>query len=83
MSLSSLEVGASGTVRRVSGAESGVGRRLADLGFLPGTSVAVVRRAPLGDPLVVELRGYQLCVRRRDASLVEVVSWPPEASVNP
>lgn len=38
-------------------------RRLQDLGFVPGTPVAVVRRAPLGDPVEVELRGYRLCLR--------------------
>lgn len=49
-----------------------MGRRLADLGFLPGTEVRVVRRAPLGDPTVFELRGFQLCLRRSEAALVRV-----------
>jgi len=51
---------------------SAVGQRLSGLGLLPGTAVDVVRRAPLGDPTVFELRGYQLCLRRREAALVEV-----------
>lgn len=68
--LSELEVGASAMVRQV--APGPTGGRLGDLGILPGTRVEVVRRAPLGDPLVLELRGYQLCLRRRDAALVIV-----------
>ena len=47
-------------------------RRLLDLGLLPGTSVRVIRRAPLGDPTVYELRGSRLCLRREDARHVRV-----------
>jgi Fe2+ transport system protein FeoA len=39
---------------------------LADLGFVAGTELAVVRSAPLGDPVEVEIRGYRICLRRRD-----------------
>ena len=58
----------------VTGVESDapLGRRLRDLGFVPGTEVRVLRRAPLGDPLAVELRGYQICLRRRDARRIRV-----------
>jgi len=49
-----------------------VGRRLLDLGFLPDTAVRVLRRAPLGDPVVYELRGYRVCLRRVDAAFVRV-----------
>jgi Fe2+ transport system protein FeoA len=42
-----------------------VSRRLLDLGFVPGTRVLIVRRAPLGDPIEIELRGYRLCIRRQ------------------
>ncbi len=38
--------------------------RLADLGFVPGTELEVIRVAPLGDPVELELRGYRLCLRR-------------------
>lgn len=37
--------------------------RLRDLGFVPGTRLEVLRRAPLGDPVEIELRGYRLCLR--------------------
>jgi ferrous iron transport protein A len=51
---------------------SPVSRRLLDLGFVPGTRVRVLRRAPLGDPTVYELRGTQLCLRRSEAVRVLV-----------
>ena len=44
-------------------AGSAISRRLGDLGFVPGTRVTVVRRAPLGDPVELDLRGYRLCLR--------------------
>ena len=47
--------------------------RLRELGFVPGTAVAVVRRGSLGDPIEVELRGYRICIRRADLSHVRVV----------
>ena len=49
-----------------------IGRRLLDLGFVPRTPIAVVRRAPLGDPVVYELRGTRLCLRRQEAERVWV-----------
>ncbi len=51
--------------------------RLADLGLVPGTPVRVVRRAPLGDPLEIELRGYRLCLRRSEAGSVCTTPTPP------
>ena len=59
-------------------AGSGVGRRLLDLGFLPGTELRVVRRAPLGDPVTYELRGSRICLRRGEAAriFVEPTSAP-------
>lgn len=46
--------------------------RLLDLGFTPGERVAVVRSTPLGDPLVVVVRGTQLALRKREASWILV-----------
>jgi ferrous iron transport protein A len=53
-----------------------VAERLRELGFLPGTEVALVRRAPLGDPSVYELRGTRLCLRRTEAAAVRVRTQP-------
>lgn len=50
--------------------------RLADLGFCPGTAVRMVRRAPLGDPALYELRGYRIALRRRDAGKIRVTRAP-------
>jgi len=69
--LSELAPGTHAVVREVRGGGP-IGRRLLDLGLLPGTPVTVVRRAPLGDPVVYELRGYRLCLRRADSALVLV-----------
>jgi ferrous iron transport protein A len=60
-----------------------VGRRLADLGFLPRTQVRVLRSAPLGDPVVYELRGYRLCMRRAEAARVMVVPVDPRPPAAP
>jgi len=70
-SLADLPPGATGEVESVD--ETGpLGRRLLDLGFTPRTPVRVVRRAPLGDPVVYELRGTRLCLRRSEAHRVRV-----------
>ena len=63
-----------GTTARVVAVEAPepVRGRLADLGFLPGTPVTFLRRAPLGDPGVYELRGTQLCLRRTEARVIRV-----------
>jgi len=49
-----------------------IGRRLQDLGFVALTPVTVVREAPLGDPVIYELRGTRICLRRSEARLVQV-----------
>ena len=51
-----------------------VSLRLLEMGLTPGVTVAVVAAAPLGDPLELELRGYRLSIRRREAALVMVVT---------
>ena len=50
----------------------GVARRLLEMGLLPGTEVRVVRVAPLGDPIELNLRGYALSIRRAEALGIEV-----------
>ena len=67
--LSDLRLGQTGVMRSVN-ATGMVRNRLLDLGFLPGTKVTVVRRAPLGDPTAYRVRGAMLALRHEDASLV-------------
>ncbi|RLF16359.1 MAG: ferrous iron transport protein A [Thermoprotei archaeon] len=71
MKLSEASVGRSYVVVKVEG--SGLTRRrLLDLGLLPGVKLRVVRLAPLGDPMEIEVRGYNLSVRKSEASQVIV-----------
>lgn len=55
-----------------------LGQRLADMGFCPGLTAMLVRRAPLGDPLEVDLAGTRLCIRGAEAAQVRVL--PLEAA---
>jgi Fe2+ transport system protein FeoA len=71
--LNELEPGSEAVVVEVE--DTGpISRRLLDLGLLPETPVKVLRRAPLGDPSIYELRGYRLCLRKGDAARVRVRS---------
>jgi len=69
--LSDLKMGEAAEVLRV-GAEGELGVRLLEMGLIPGTPVRLVGRAPLGDPLVFELRGYRLSLRKIEADGVEI-----------
>ena len=69
--LSQMGPGTSAVVVGVA-ADPAVARRLASLGFRPGTAVSCVRRAPMGDPTVYRLRSYEVCLRRREAGYVTV-----------
>lgn len=70
-SLSQLKPGARCTVVRVHGSGS-VFRRLLEMGLIENTEVKIVRYAPLGDPVEIELLGYHLSLRKAEARLVEV-----------
>jgi ferrous iron transport protein A len=70
---------ARGGVARVLGIEGepdAIARRLDDLGLREGVLVEVIRKAPLGDPTVFELHGYQLCLRRSESARVRVEAPP-------
>ncbi len=58
-------------VARLDG-DPGVRRRLMELGLVPGTEIELVRRAPLGDPIELSVRGVHLSLRRTEASLIHV-----------
>jgi Fe2+ transport system protein FeoA len=51
-------------------------RRLQDLGFVPGTALVIRRRAPLGDPVEIEIRGYRLCLRTAQLAALRVDPEP-------
>ena len=66
-----VEIGKSGTIKRVLG-EGKVRRRLFDMGITPGCEIYLRKKAPLGDPIEVSLRGYELTLRKDEADLVEM-----------
>jgi ferrous iron transport protein A len=74
--LESLGPGETGRVAAIR-APDALATRLADLGFCPGTVVRVVRRAPLGDPVLYELRGYRIALRRGEAGRIRVTRAAP------
>lgn len=67
--LDQFVVGESGTVKSVSG-EGKIKRRLFDMGITPGADVKMRKKAPLGDPIEVTLRGYELTLRKAEALCV-------------
>ena len=71
MSLAELDPGESGVIVGLED-DTRIGRRLGDLGFLPGTAVHILSRAPLGDPTVYEVRGSRFCLRRSEARRIAV-----------
>ena len=68
--LSALETGRTATVA-VAGSGA-LRRRLLEMGLTPGAAVMLRKRAPLGDPLELSLRGYELSLRTADAQYIEV-----------
>ena len=52
--------------------ESPLKQRLMSMGMIPGTKVTVLRSAPMGDPIAIGIRSYNLAIRREDAALISV-----------
>ncbi len=69
--LKDLKVGENGVVVRLHG-EGPVKRRIMDMGITKGVEVHVRKVAPLGDPMELNVRGYELSVRRADAEMIEI-----------
>ena len=69
--LSEFSVGERGVVTSVSG-EGKMRRRLFDMGVTPGAEIFLRKKAPLGDPLEVTIRGYELTLRKTEAACVEM-----------
>jgi len=71
MTLSQLPVGQSGIIRAVNG-QGALRLRFLDMGLIPKTKVTVQKKAPLGDPMEIQVRGYQLTLRLSDADHISV-----------
>ena len=69
--LSDFTVGQSGVITKVNG-EGRIRRRLFDMGVTPQAEVTMRKKAPLGDPIEVTVRGYELTLRKVEAACVEV-----------
>ena len=69
-------VGSSARVHAIVG-EGPIRRRLLEMGLCPGVTIEVIRRAPLGDPIEVRVRGYLLSIRGEQARLVAIESVAP------
>ena len=69
--LKDVKVGETCTVARLHG-EGPVKRRIMDMGITKGTEVFVRKVAPLGDPMEVTVRGYELSLRKADTEMIEV-----------
>ncbi len=70
--LKDARVGDTVTVARVHG-EGPVRRRIMDMGLTKGVQILVRKVAPLGDPMELNIRGYELSIRKADAEMVELV----------
>ena len=71
MNLKEVKVGETVTVVKLHG-EGAIKRRIMDMGITKGTEVYVRKVAPLGDPIEVTVRGYELSIRKADAEMIEV-----------
>ncbi|MCQ2462137.1 MAG: ferrous iron transport protein A [Clostridia bacterium] len=72
MTLNELKVGESGTIKTVGG-DGALRLRLLDMGLIPKTKVTVQRVAPMGDPIQILIRGYELSLRREEAGLIGIL----------
>ena len=69
--LRNTPVGATGTVRKIEG-EGATRRRIMDMGITRGAEIYVRKVAPLGDPVEITVRGYELSLRKADAEMIQV-----------
>ena len=66
MTIDDLTIGQSGVISQVGG-EGPLRLRFLDMGLIPGTKVTLQKIAPMGDPIQIQVRGYELTIRREDA----------------
>ena len=71
MTINDLKIGQSGVISTVDG-EGPLRLRFLDMGLIPKTKVTVQRIAPMGDPMEIRLRGYELTLRLEDAAKIEI-----------
>ena len=79
MNLSQLPVGSAGIVTKIGG-EGALRQHILDMGVVPGQQIEVVKLAPLGDPMELEIRGYSLTLRLADAENIDIEPLHTEAA---
>ncbi len=67
--LEEFNVGETGRIKNIEG-EGKIRRRLLDMGITPGAEVYLRKKAPLGDPIEITIRGYELTLRKKEAAFV-------------
>ena len=72
MTIDDLKIGQSGIIDKVGG-EGALRLRFLDMGLIPGTAVRLQKIAPMGDPIQIQVRGYELTIRREDARQITLV----------
>lgn len=72
MSIDDLKIGQQGTISAVGG-EGTLRLRFLDMGLIPGTRVQLQKVAPMGDPIQILVRGYELTLRREDARKITLM----------
>lgn len=70
--LSDLKIGQTGIVLALHNDDPALKRRLLDMGITSGVAVSVKKIAPLGDPIDIVLRGYELCLRKADMANIDI-----------
>ncbi len=70
--LREAKIGSTVTVKKLHG-EGAVRRRIMDMGITKGVEISVRKVAPLGDPIEVTVRGYEISLRKADAEMIETV----------
>ena len=71
MTLKNLEIGKSAVIKAVGG-EGALRQHFLDMGVIPGAEVTAVKLAPMGDPLELQIHGYELTLRLADADQIEI-----------
>lgn len=71
MTLKDVKVGSTVTVKKLNG-QGATKRRIMDMGITKGIEIFIRKVAPLGDPIEVTVRGYELSLRKADAEMIEV-----------
>ena len=72
MILSELKVGQKAIIKKLNVQNKEIRRHLLDMGLTKGTKIEIKKKAPMGDPIDIKLRDYQLCISKSDLSQIEV-----------